>query len=117
MMLEEKLVALIRPICPRVRPDFAPANTERPYVTFQQIGGEVPTFLDDQIPTSENAEVQVNVWASSRVEAKTLMKKIEETLLQATSVAARPLSACSGDFDADMEIYGSRQDFSIWADR
>lgn len=117
MNLEQKLVALIRTICPRVSPDFAPTNTARPYVTFQQIGGEVPTFVDNTVPSIENAEIQINVWTDSRLEAKGLMKLIEEALIVSTTVQARPLSACVSDFDADMAVYGSRQDFSIWADR
>lgn len=117
MTLEEKLVALLKPICPRVRPDFAPVETERPYVTFQQIGGQAPEFIDNTIPSIENAEVQVNVWADSRLQAKDLIKQIEATLTTATTVQARAVSASASDFDADMEIYGSRQDFSIWAER
>lgn len=117
MILEEKLVALIRPVCARVHPDFAPTTTARPYVTFQQVGGDTQDYVDDKLPTLENAEIQVNVWADSRLEAKAIMKLIEEALMQATSVAARPIAASVSDFDSDMKVYGSRQDFSIWADR
>lgn len=117
MTLEEKLVALIKPICPRVRPDFAPVETERPYVTFQQVGGQAPGFIDNTVPSLENADVQINVWGNGRLEVKALMKQIEAALIVATTVQARPVSACTSDFDADMEIYGSRQDFSIWAER
>jgi hypothetical protein len=117
MTLEEKLVALIKPVCPRVSPDFASVATQRPYVTFQQIGGEAPTYIDNTVPWIENAAVQVNVWANSRIEAKALMKQIEAALITATTVQARPVSACVSDFDADIPVYGSRQDFSIWAER
>ena len=117
MILEEKLVALIRAVCPRVSPDFAPTTTARPYVTFQQVGGQALSFVDNTVPSIENAEIQVNVWANSLLEAKGLMKLIEEALIVATSVQARPLSACVSDFDADIPVYGARQDFSIWADR
>lgn len=117
MTLEEKLVALIRPICARVRPDFAPTNTERPYVTFQQVGGQTDDYTDGVVSTLENAEIQVNVWAGSRGEAKALIKRIEAALIEATTIQASPVSASVSDFDADMEIYGSRQDFRIWADR
>lgn len=117
MILEEKLVALIRAVCPRVSPDFAPTNTARPYVTFQQVGGQALDFVDNTVPSIENAEIQINVWADSRLEAKGLMKLIEAALIVATTVQARPLSACVSDFDADMNVYGSRQDFNCWADR
>lgn len=117
MTLEEQLTALLRTVCPRVYCDFAPTDTARPYLTFQQIGGESPTFIDNTVPSKENAEVQVNVWSDSRLEAKATIKQIETALIEATAVQARPVSASRSDFDADMKRYGATQDFSIWADR
>lgn len=117
MNLEEKLTALLKTICLRVKPDFAPINTERPYITYQQIGGQAPDFLDGAVPTIENAEIQINVWADSRMVAKGLMRQIEVALIQAAELQASPVSACVSDFDPDIPIYGSRQDFSVWADR
>jgi len=117
MTLEEKLTALLKTICPRVKPDFAPVNTERPYITYQQIGGEAPDFLDGAVPTVENAEIQINVWADSRSAAKGLMMRIEVALIQATALQASPVSASVSDFDVDIPVYGSRQDFSVWSNR
>lgn len=117
MTLEQKLTALLRQVCPRTYCDFAPTATQRPYVTYQQIGGEAVEFIDNTVPSMENAHVQVNVWAGSRLEAKTLIKQIEAALILATGLQARPLGAAASDYDADVPVYGSRQDFSIWADR
>jgi hypothetical protein len=117
MTLEEKLTALLRTICPRSYCDFAPTDTLRPYVTYQQIGGEALTFMDNAVPSKENAEIQVNVWSDSRLEAKSLIKQIEAALIQTIDMQARPVSASRADFDADMKWYGASQDFTIWADR
>lgn len=116
-MLEEQLCIELVAICPRVFPDFAPVDTERPYVTFQQIGGEAPQFLDRTVASKENAHVQVNVWSDTRREAKLLIRAIEERLIGVTTIQASPIAAAASDFDADMERYCSRQDFNIWADR
>lgn len=116
-MLEVKLTAALKQLCPRTFPDFAPADTQRPYVTYQQIGGEAPSFVDDTVPTLENAQVQVNVWANTRLEAKSLIKQIEAALTVEAGFQARPVSASASDFDAHVPVYCSRQDFSIWADR
>lgn len=115
--LEQKLYAVLAAICPRVFPDFAPADTARPYVTFQQVGGEVVDFITQDVPTLENAAMQVNVWADSRMEAKATILQIEAALIASTTLQARPEAAAVSDFDADMERYCSRQDFSIWAAR
>lgn len=117
MTLEERLVATLLTVCPRVYQDFAPTDTTRPYVTFQQIGGETVDFVDRTIASKENALIQVNVYSDSRKEAKATIQQIEVALTQATDFQASPQAAPSNDFDVDMERYSSMQDFSIWADR
>jgi hypothetical protein len=117
MALEENLTALLRAICPRTFSDFAPLDTPRPYVTFQQIGGSTVDFIDKVVPSKENAVMQINAWADSRLDAKALIKQIEAALIAATEFQAAPVAAASSDFDPDMDRRCSRQDFSIWADR
>lgn len=117
MTLEEKLVVLLKAICPRTFPDFAPTETARPYVTWQQIGGDVVEFIDNAAPSQENALIQINVWSDRRAEAKDLIKQIEVSLIEAVVFQARPSGAAASDADPDMARYCSRQDFSIWADR
>ena len=117
MTLEEKLVMLLKAICQRTFPDYAPTDTARPYVTWQQIGGDVVDFVDSAIPSKENALIQINVWSDRRAEAKDLIKQIEAALITAAVFQARPAGAAASDADPDMARYCSRQDFSIWADR
>jgi hypothetical protein len=117
MTLEEKLYVELTAVCPRVFTDFAPTDTVRPYVTYQQVGGETLQFMDRTVPSKENADIQVSVWADTRKEAKAMILAIEAQLINATSVQAGPIAASISDFDADMERYCSRQDFNVWADR
>jgi hypothetical protein len=117
MSLDSDLCATLKTVCPRVFPDVAPVTTQRPYVTYQQIGGQAPNFVDNTVPSIENAEFQVNVWSATRKEAKDLIKQIEMALITSTAVQARPVAAARSDHDPDMELYGSMQDFSIWAPR
>ena len=116
-MIEQKITALLRTICPRAYTDFAPVETQRPYVTYQQIGGETMDFIDNSLPNKENADIQINVWADTRIEAKSLIKRIEEAMLASTELQASASAAAVSDYDADIPVYGSRQDFSVWADR
>lgn len=117
MMMEEKITALLRAICARSYPDFAPVDTERPYVTYQQIGGETLDFIDNSLAQKENAEIQINVWSNTRLEAKSMIKQIEAAMLASAEFQANPQAAAVSDFDADIPVYGSRQDFTVWADR
>lgn len=117
MIIESELVAVVTPHCDRVFPDTAPVDTARPYVTYQQIGGDPLTYVDDAVPTLKNGVFQFNVWADTRLEASALLLEIESALIVHAGFGARPTSAPMWDYDPDMERFCSRQDFSIWSAR
>lgn len=115
MSLEEKLFTLLQAQCPRVFPDVAPLSTPRPYITYQQIGGDDLSYVDDTLPNTRSPEVQLNYWADTRAAAKALALQTRDALMTSTEMQARPTSGLVDDYDEDMQRYGSRQDFSIWA--
>jgi hypothetical protein len=117
MSLEINLNTLLRTICARTFPGFARTNTELPYCTYQRIGGQAIDFIDNTIPSKRNAEIQINVWTGTQIEADELILQMEDALRGATAFQASPAAESSTDFDADMERYCARQDFTIWADR
>ena len=101
----------------RVFPDVAPIYTERPYITYQQIGGDVTVFTDDSIAQTENGRFQINVWSSTRATAKQIIKQVEAALIVSAFFQARPESAPISTYDSDVNVYGAMQDFSIWSSR
>lgn len=117
MSLETQLYDTLKVVCPRTFPDFAPTNTARPYVTYQQIGGDAVNMVDRWVPNKRNARMQINVWADTRASASTTMQAIEDALRMSTLFQAEPESAMTADFDADFPVYSAMQDFTIWADR
>lgn len=117
MSLESDLYAALSAVCARVYPDVAPTNTARPYVTWQQIGGQAPSYLERAVPDKRNAEVQVNVWAATRSEANALALQIEAALTAATAFQSKPVGALFATHEEDLNLYGTNQDFSIWAAR
>lgn len=117
MSLESQLYDTLKVVCTRTFPDFAPVSTVRPYVTYQQIGGDAVNFVDRLIPNKRNARMQINVWADTRASAVTTMQAIEDALRMSTLFQAEPESAMTTDFDADFPVYSAMQDFTIWADR
>ena len=112
MTMEADLTTMLKTICPRVTPDIAKTSTTRPYVTYQQIGGEVINPLNNDAPGKRNAVLQINVWSDLRSEAIALMDQIEDAMRAFR--AARPRSARFNDYDPDMLVYGSQQEFSFW---
>lgn len=101
----------------RVYPDVAPHNPQLPYITFQQVGGEALNFLDRTLPSKLNARMQVNVWAATRLEACTLAQQVEELFQLSLTLQAETLGAAVADFEEVGQLYGFRQDFSVWVDR
>ncbi len=114
MSLESLIAPVLQAVCPRAWSDFAFSVKDRPFVTFQQIGGQVINPLNNEMPGMRNATVQINVWADTRDEARSLMYQIEAALRAASGFIAQPQSAAFNDYDHDMQVYGSQQDFSVW---
>ena len=117
MTIEADLVAVLQTICPRVFPDVAPQGAVAPYVTYQHLGGVPQRFVDGQAASLRHSMVQVNTWATTRAEALTLSRAIEDALCAATAFIARPDSEPLGDVDGDTDRRGCLQDFSIWSNR
>ena len=118
MSVESDIYTLLKGLVGnRCCPDFAPIATVRPYITYVQIGGEALSYTDDTLPNGKNGRFQVNVWGDTRSQCSALMLQVEAALIQATAFQARPVSAPSSDYDHDMLVYGSMQDFSVWSTR
>lgn len=117
MSLEADIFTTLQAQCPRVFPDVAPFDTERPYVTWQQVGGDPLSYVENTVPAERNAHIQVNAWADTRLQANALMLQIEAALMASTTLQARPLGALIAAHDGDTDLRGAIQDFSIWAPR
>jgi hypothetical protein len=95
----------------RVYPDFAPVSTARPYVTYQQIGGPTINQLSNVGTGVRLPEIQVNVWADTRLQSLSIARSIEAAMRAATAFFAAPIGEPVADYDADIPVYGTRQDF------
>ena len=117
MTMESDLFTLLKTVCPRVFPDFAPTATVRPYVTFQGIGGQSLRYLENTAADKRQTRMQINVWADTRAQSLSLCRLIEDAMCAATVFVATPDAEPVHDFDADLPVYGSIQDFLIHATR
>jgi hypothetical protein len=114
MSFEADIYTVLAAVTPRVFPDFAPVSTARPYVTYQQIGGQVVSLLANTAPGIRQSEVQINVWSDTRKEAMEIARAIEAAMTTATAFTARTAVDVIADYDADVPVYGARQDFRCW---
>ena len=115
MSLEAKIyTALSALVDDRVYPDVAPEGTAKPYITYQEVGGDAVNYVEGAVPDKQNAIVQINVWALSRIEASSLGKQAEDVLRLLVDVETKVLGARVSLYESDTKLRGARQDFSIW---
>lgn len=114
MTIETSLVAVVGPLLSsRFYADSAPSAATLPFGTYQQIGGETVEFFSDADPGLYNARIQINVWATTREEANTLMRAIVAAM-RPTPLRGRPIGALIARFDDITNTRGAQQDFSFW---
>lgn len=99
--------------CPRVFVGVAPYGTAMPYVTWQHIGGDPLDYLDNTAAATRNAQIQVNTWAATPLQAFTLMQQIEAALRAERAFLAKPLSEPIGAYAEVDDISGYLQTYSI----
>ena len=115
MAAESVLTATLQTVCPRVFPDFAPVSTAKPYVTYQFIGGQSLYYLNNTPANRRHHRVQVNVWATTRLQANQLAREVEEAIR--LQLSGTPDSEPLGGYDEGNEVRGTVQDFTFYTDR
>lgn len=119
MTVESNITAALTPLVAAgsVYPDLAPVGAPRPYITYQQVGGQSVDFLERAMPSKKNGRYQVNVWADTRAVAAALILQVEAAIVLATAFQASAQGAPISTFESDTKLYGAMQDFSVWSDR
>ena len=97
----------------RVYPDVAPLNAVLPFITYQQVGGQAVNYLEAASSDKKNARIQVNVWAATRAQAKTLIRQVEDEMVK-NPILAYVEGAAIDRYDEQTKQYGDIQDFSVW---
>lgn len=118
MTIEALIYTAIKTLCAnRVYFDIAPMGAAMPYITFTQVGGEAFSHMANTVPDKQNGRFQFNVWGNSRSQCSALMAQIESAMVTSAAFQARPIGAPQSLYDADMQIFGSQCDFSVWSSR
>ncbi|NIF80139.1 DUF3168 domain-containing protein [Paraburkholderia sp. Cy-641] len=116
-MLEEAVFSALSVLADgRVYPDEAPESTQRPFITFQVVGGR-PNVVMAGPAAARNARVQFNVWAETRLGATALMEQLRVIVCDRSAAGAlrgTPLGEPVSLHEDDTNWYGSRMDFSLW---
>lgn len=118
MSLETTLTALLRQCCPRVYVGAARDVVTRPYVVWARIGGQALAYMEGALVATRNADVQVEVYADRQDEADAIAQEIERVLVETDAFSAEALGeSTTVPPDTTLSLYGTQQDYTIWAPR
>mgnify|MGYP003610741833 CR=1 FL=1 len=83
----------------------------KPIAIINQIGGISTNFLDGSKPSKRHLRYQINVFATSQLEANTIARQIEDTVR--TTFKAYVDGEAASAYDETSNLFGTRQDFSF----
>lgn len=101
----------------RCFPDFAPLGTVRPFITFEQTGGDALNFIDGALPDKKHGRFEIGVYADTRAECASIALAVEAAMAASTSFVASAIHAPISDYASDVKIYSSTQNFSVFSTR
>ena len=101
----------------RVFPDFAPLGTVRPFICYEQAGGDALHYIDGTLPDKKNGRFEVGVYADTRAAAAALALQVEAAMAAATVFQSTALHAPISDYAPEVKIYSSTQNFSVFSTR
>ncbi len=101
----------------RIYPGVAPADAgSAPYITWTQGGGQAVNFQDGAQPSKENARIQINVWASTVIEANHIAQLADTALRAYTALSTTVLTGKFSQQDEVTKRFGTYRFYSCWAD-
>lgn len=101
----------------RCYPDFAPLGTVRPFITYEQAGGEAMHYIDGALPDKKHGRFEVGVYADSRTACAALALQVEAAMAAASAFQATAIHAPISDYASEVKIYSSTQNFSVFSTR
>ena len=118
MTVEADLYAAIKGLVGnRCFPDFAPLGTLRPFITFEQTGGDALYFLDGALPNTKHGRFEIGVFADSRSQCAAIALQVEAAMASAPAFQCSAIHAQISDYASDVMIYSSTQNFSVFSAR
>jgi hypothetical protein len=101
----------------RCFPDFAPLGTPRPFITYEQAGGDALYFLDGALPDKKHGRFEIGVYADSRAPCAAIALQVEAAMAASTAFQSTAIHAPISDYASEVKIYSSTQNFSVFSDR
>ena len=118
MTVESDLFGLLKGLVSnRCFPDFAPLGTVRPFIVFEQVGGEALSFIDGTLPDKKHGRFEISVYADSRANCAAVALQVESVMAAASVFQSTAIHAPISDYADEVKIYSSTQNFSVFSTR
>lgn len=118
MSIDALIFAALSPLVDgAVYPDVAPEKAPTPRIVYQQVGGAGLSYTEGSLPDNENCRIQVVTWGLRRLDVTALAKLAEAAILIHPGMQATTLGGRVSTHEESTNLYGARQDFSVWAPR
>lgn len=101
----------------RCYPDFAPLGTVRPFITYEQTGGDAWQYVEGSLPDKKHGRFEIGVYADSRASCASIGLAVEAAMSAATAFAGSAIHAPISDYASEVKIYSSTQNFSVTSTR
>lgn len=118
MTIETDIQAVLDPLVgARVFPDDAPYGTPRPFICYEQAGGDALRYVDNTLPNKKHGRFEIGVYADTPAQRSALALQVEEVISAAAAFQATAIHAPIHDYANDVKIYSSIQNFSVFSNR
>jgi hypothetical protein len=118
MTVEADIFATLKSLVSnRCFPDFAPLGTVRPFIVYEQAGGEALSFVDGTLPDKKHGRFEIGVYADSRTQCALIALQVETAMAAATAFQSAAINAPISDYASEVKIYSSTQNFSVFSNR
>lgn len=111
MSLDVHLTSALKTMADRVSPHPASVGVARPNVTYQRITGRRHATLNSGAGAPQ-ASFQVDVWAMSKGEARTLADQLIDGLPALLKVGA--ITDNPDDYESDTKLHRASFDVTLW---
>lgn len=120
-MLESKLytalsgsskITVTSSISTRIYPLIVPQQSALPAITYARISGGQENNLSGY-SSMENPRIQIDCWALTYKEVKTIAENVH-TVLNTTTTFSAVLISDMDFYEDDVELYRESMDFKIW---
>lgn len=105
-------ITVLSSVSTRIYPVVCPQETDLPVIVYAKISSD-PEYNIGGYSTLENSRIQIDTFAETYKEAKTVAGRIKLAMDAATAFSANMINDMD-EYDPELQVYRVIQDYSCW---